>query len=447
MSASASEAQGLLDLAADLVAKARALGADEVSVGVSASSDVQLSRRDGKVEEAKEARTRRVGVRLLVDDRYSSHSTSDLRPEALEAFLARAVEASRYLEPDADRRLPPADDCGRGSAEAHLDHLAPAHAAFTAEDRAAWALAVEQAILALRDDRFISATAYTADGHGLHAQATSHGFADTTESAWYGAGGMLTLRDEGDRRPEGFSWFGARYRTDLPTVEAIAAEADRRAREAIGAAPAPSGTYPMILANHAAGRILGLLSGPLGGYALHHGRSCLADKLDAAIASEALTLRDDPTIPRGLASTPWDGDLRRAVPRTIVERGVLRSFYIDQFHARRLGRAPTTGGRTNWVVEPGAEPWEAVAKRFPKAILVTGFLGGNANGTTGDFSYGIRGQLLEHGEPVQPLAEMNVSGNLLTLFPKLLAVGTDVWTHSPVRSPTLVFDDVSFSGT
>src|SRR5690606_13048027 len=125
-----------------------------------------------------------------------------------------------------------------------------------------------------------------------------HGFADVTESAWYGAGAMLTLRDEGDRRPEGFAWFGARYRSDLPSPVEIAEEADRRAREAIGAGPTASGTYPMILANHAAGRILGLLAGPLGGSALHHGRSCLADKLGEAIASPALTLIDDPTIPR-----------------------------------------------------------------------------------------------------------------------------------------------------
>lgn len=136
-----------------------------------------------------------------------------------------------------------------------------------------------------------------------------------------------------------------------------------------------------------------------------------------------------------------------AKPRTIIEDGVLRSYYVDVFHGRRLGMEPTTGGRTNWVLPAGERSWQDLAKAFPKAILVTGFLGGNANSTTGDFSFGIRGRLLEHGEPTKALSEMNVSGNVLTVFHKLSALADDPWAFSSVRSPTLVFEDVSFSGT
>jgi PmbA protein len=136
-----------------------------------------------------------------------------------------------------------------------------------------------------------------------------------------------------------------------------------------------------------------------------------------------------------------------ARPRTVVDRGVLRMFYVSVYYGRKLGLPPTTGGRSNWVVTPGTRAPAAIAADLDRAILVNGFVGGNMNGTTGDFSYGIRGLLLERGEVVAPLSEMNVSGNLLRLLGQLEEIGDDPWMWSTIRSPTLLFRDVQFSGT
>jgi PmbA protein len=437
----------LLDLAAEVVRRARALGADEVRVGVSEGTSTTLARRDRKVEEATAATTRSLGLSLLVEGRWSTHGTSDLRPEAVARFLANAVEATRLLEPDPDRALPPPELCGRGSTEATLDHLDPTWARTTADDRAAWATALEEALLARRDARFVSAEAHVSDGHSRTAVVASNGFADVSESASFGFYGGVTLADDDGRKPEGGSWYGAVYRSDVPSFDRIADEAHAKAREALGAGPIASGRYPLVLENRVAGRILHLISAPISGAALHQGRSCLADALGTPIGSELLTIVDDPTLPRGLASTPWDADLMVARPRTIVERGVLTSFYLSMYHARKLGRPPTTGGSTNWVLPVGDRPALAHVAGAPKAILVTGFLGGNSNPTTGDFSFGIRGRLLEHGVPTAPLAEMNVAGNVKDVLHRLVALGNDPWTFSSTRSPTLVFDDVPFSGT
>lgn len=439
--------ENLLQLASDVVKRAQALGADEVRVGVSEGTQTSLGRRDRKVETATSSTSKSLGLSLLVDGRWSTHSTSDLRPEALQAFLSRAVEATRLLEPDPDRALAPAELCGRGVSEAQLDHLDPSWFTTTSADRARWCEELEEATLALRDDRFVSAEAHTSDGESTSAVVTSHGFADTSRSASFGFYAGVTLNDADGRKPEGGSWYGAVYRSDLPPFERLAEEAHAKAREAIGAGPIASGKYPMVLENRVAGRILHLLSGPINGSSLHHGRSCMADKLGERIGSSLLTIVDDPTIPRGLGSTPWDGDLMVARPRTIVREGVLESFYLSTYYARKLGVAPTTGGSTNWVVPPGTRAWPTIAADWDKAILVTGFLGGNANGLTGDFSFGIRGRLLERGVPTASLAEMNVSGNVLTIFHQLAEVGNDPWLWSSTRSPTLVFEDVQFSGT
>ena len=150
----------LLQLAEHAVKRARALGADQVTASVSAGSHVTIQRRGGKVEQATEATTRGLVVSVLCDDRFTSNSTSDLRPEALDAFLKRCVDAASFLEPDPDRALPDPAQCGRGVSEAQLDQDDPAWAQQTADVRSHQAEALEQAIEALHEDDVISSASY-----------------------------------------------------------------------------------------------------------------------------------------------------------------------------------------------------------------------------------------------------------------------------------------------
>lgn len=437
---------GLVDLASRVVARARALGAEEASVSVSSGSHVTIQRRDRKIEQATEATTRGLVLSVLANDRYTSNSTSDLRPEALEAFVRRSVESAVVLEPDPFRRLPARELCGRGVSEEALDQDDPAWAARTPGDREAQAERLENMLLELGGADSVSCSSTVADERGEGVRVMSNGFADGTAGAWFSVVADMTLAD-GDKRPEGYAVYSARHLADLPPDEVIAAECVQNVRERIGSRAIASGAYTMLLENRYAGRILGMLGGPLSGAALHEGRSCLPDHKDKLIASDLLTLIDDPTIPRGMGSRPWDGDAFASRVMPVVEKGVLRNYYVSQYYARKLGIDPTTGGKTNWIVAPGARSFAQMAKDQDRAIQVTGFLGGSANPTTGDFSFGIRGLLLERGEVVQSLSEMNVSGNILKILHQLVEVGNDPWTFSSTRSPAMMFSDVRFSGT
>lgn len=435
-----------LDIAHHAVRRARALGADEVCATLSRGVQASITRRDGRIEQATESETRSLSVSLLLDGRWSSHGTSDLRPDALEAFLARGVAATRLLEPDPDRRLPDPALCGRGASEAALDLLDPSWTHQTADGRAAAAEALEQAVDAVAIADRLSASVSVGDGFSSSARVTSDGFADATTDAWFMAMGDATVRD-GEKRPEASAWYGARYQSAVPAPTAIAAELAERVDARRGSGPIASGTYPLVLVNRAAGRLLGLLGGPLAGSSMHEGRSCLADRLGTAIGSSLLTILDEPLLPRGLASRAWDGDGLVARPFAVVEGGVLRSFYLNVYYGRKLGRAPTTGGRSNWIVPPGPRSWRDVIRDMPQAIVVDGFLGGNNNTATGDFSFGVQGALYERGERVRAISEMNVAGNLLEVLHQLVAIGDDPWLNSSIVSPSLVLDGISFSGT
>jgi len=159
-----------------------------------------------------------------------------------------------------------------------------------------------------------------------------------------------------------------------------------------------------------------------------------------------LTVIDDPLIVGGQGSRLYDGDGIAAKKRVIIDKGVLKSYYIDYYYSRKLGMEPTSGGSSNVIIEPGEKTLEQLIAQSKKGILVTGFIGGNSNTATGDFSYGIIGQLIENGKLVKPVNEMNLSGNLTEIWEHLVEMGNDPYPNSAWLRPSMFFRDIFFSG-
>ncbi len=89
---------------------------------------------------------------------------------------------------------------------------------------------------------------------------------------------------------------------------------------------------------------------------------------------------------------------------------------------------------------------DGILKLCGSGILVTDFNGGNSNPVTGDFSYGVEGFYFENGLIIKPVSEMLVTGNLLELWGRLIAVGNDARSCMSKLIPTLAFENVDFSG-
>ena len=436
----------LLETARRAVALARKAGADEAVSSVSRGVSVELSQREGLLEQATESRSSSLGIRLLVGDRYSSHGTSDLRPDAVEVFIARAVAATELLEPDPDRALPPAEACGMAEG-VDLDAYSDAQESLESSQRREQAAALEAALLELRERGTLrSTTAYAGDSRSASVVVFSNGFEGSSRSTSFGYGATITLEDVGGKLPEASTGYSASHAEDLPSIAAVAAEAWDRALRRLGSGPVPSGRYPMLLENRAVGRILGVMLSPMSGSALHYGRSCLDGKLGQAVAASHFELLDRPHITRGAGSRRFDSDGFPTRDRSLVGGGVLQCYLLNQYYARKLGLEPTTGGTSNLVIPPGPRSPQAIAADLPKAIRVESFLGGNANSTTGDFSFGIRGTFLEHGEPTSSVSEMNIAGNLFELYERYAEAADDVRLYGTSRVPSVLFDDIQFSG-
>lgn len=438
----ASLAEDLLNVARQGVELAKAAGAGAAFAHASRQRSVDFQSRNGVLERVTEATTREMSVEVWVDGRFGSASTTDLRPETLRGFIGDLVALTRALAPDPDRQIAdPALYAGRTDADLGL-----ADAAVLAVDRQRrMDLLAALAEPVLGKDRVISAACSASDEHVVFASASSNGFEGADEATTQWIGTDVTLRDEGDRRPEGGMDGGGRSVADLPDPRWVGEEALRWATARLGSAKGPTKKTTMVVHPRAAGRLIGALLSACDGASLQQKRSFWGPVRGKPVISPKLTITDDPHVVRGLGSRRWDHEGIAARARAVVTGGALVSPYLDTTYARKLGEAPTSGSSSNRVITPGKRDLASIVRDLPDAIHVTSWLGGNMNGTTGDFSYGLRGHVVRKGQIAESIGETNITGNVLDLFAHLVEVGSDPWRYSSTRTPTLVFEGVQFS--
>lgn len=433
----------LLNSAASAVEMAKKAGAQDAWASLSRDRSVSYTYRDGKIEKVEESTSRGLGISLYVDGRYSTHSTTDLRPDRLQSFIKEAVALTRALQPDPHRKIPdPALFKDRPTLD--LERQDPSIARITREQREAWC--AEMDARAHTDPRVISAESGLFSGESQGASASSNGFQGTWEGSYVGYNCTATVREGEDKRPEGSAAAVGRFLAGLPEPSKIADKALTRALERLGSKKGPTIRATMVVDPEAAVSLLSRALGPASAAAIQQGRSFWAGKVGQPLFGEKLTITDDPLIARGLGSRHFDGEGISAKKMPIVEKGVIKNLYVDTYYGRKLGLAPTTGSSSNRVVALGDRSLADLLAQAGSGIYVTSWLGGNSDSTTGDFSLGLRGHLIENGKIGAPIGEMNVTGNLPTLYKSLIAVGNDPYPYSSLRAPTLVFEDVQFSG-
>jgi PmbA protein len=437
----------LLEITRRAAELAKKKGATDASVGSYRARHVEVAWRDGRVEKVSESTTRGLGLDLYVDGRYASVSTSDLRPEALDRFLEDAIALARTLAPDPHRRLPE-PELYRGQANVDLELEDPSYAGVTAAQRRAEAEAVESAARAVRGaEAILSVSTSVSDTRSESALVHTNGFEGERQGTDFWIGAEVTVKDPDGRRPEEYAASGGRFRSAMEAPDAIGRRAAERAISRIGTRKGESAVLTMALDNRASGRIVGSLFGPLAAASIQQKRSFLEGKLGEPVGAALLDVTDDPLVPRGLGSRLYDGEGIAARKFPVFENGVLRTYYVDTYYGRKLGIPPTTSRSSNLAWSLGERSQAALLAELGEGVLVTGFLGGNSNGTTGDFSLGVRGFRVRGGALAEPVGEMNVSGNHLELWKRLAAVGNDPYPYSSMRTPTLVFEGVQFAGT
>lgn len=418
-------------------------GADDAWATASRSRDVEFQYRDGVLEKVKDTTSLSLAIQVYVDGRYSSHQTTDLHAGRLGNFVEEAVAITRALEPDEFRKITP-EPLFADRPTADLDLVDARVIELDRVQRNEWCGELDDA--AHGHERVISATSGVYDGQVWSASASSNGFLGEQESTYCWFGSEVTLRDAGERRAEDSFYAGGAHVADLPGPTEAGRVALERALSRLDSDKGPTLRTAMLVDARASAQLIDRLLRSATAGSVQQGRSFWSSLLGEQAFSDRLTIVDDPLIRRGMGSRHFDGEGISARRLPIIENGVVQNIYVDTYYGRKSGLQATTGMPSNRVISLGYASLQDLLAEIGAGVYVTSWLGGNADGTTGDFSLGLRGHLIEGGQIGRPVGEMNVTGNLRDLFGRLAMLGNDPYPYSTTLAPSMVFEDVDFSG-
>lgn len=407
-------------------------------------SDTEFEVRNEQLDRLQQSTERQMAFHLFVDGKYGAFSTNRLVKEELTAFIDEAVEAVKYLAPDPNRKLPSPELYFSGNAPS-LQLFDEAHQQVSPDQKLSLAKEVAAEILGA-DKRLLSVQSSWSDGRSMQYLVSSNGFEGEHEVTYYSLSACVSVKGKGDARPEAF-WYDQALTFNNLIKQGIGKEALGRALSKIGQQKVDSGKYTLLVDNMNSGRLLSPILSAINGPSLQQNNSFLLNKLNQYIVSEKVTLVDEPHVPGAFGSRWFDNEGVATQHRYIIEFGVLRTYFLDTYFALKMKMPQTISGPSRLVLKPGVRSCEAMMSDVEKGILVTGFNGGNCNSNSGDFSFGVEGFLIENGIIVRPIAEMNITGNMLSLWASLQEIGNDPRRNNAYLIPSLLFTDVNLSGS
>jgi len=418
-------------------------GCQAAKVSLYSGSNTSFELRDAQMDKLQQASESRMSLFLYVDGRYGTYSTNRLDKKELESFIRNGVESTRYLAEDEARMLPDASRYYKGG-KPDLQLLDPQFSAVNPDNKVALAQAIAEEALG-KDPRIISVESSYGDGDGFSYQITSNGFEGETQQSWYSLSASVAVKGEGEARPSSY-WYESSLYLDKLVKEGVGQKALERTLQKIGQKKAKSGRYTMVVDPMNSGQLLRPMLSAIFGSALQQKNSFLLDKLGQKVGSDKFTLLDEPHLIGASGARYFDSEGVATERRSVFDKGVLKTYYIDTYNAKKMDVDPTVANPSILVMQLGNKDLNGLISDVAHGILVTGFNGGNSNSSTGDFSYGIEGFLIEKGKLTLPLSEMNVTGNMITLWNSLAETGNDPRLNSAWRIPSLVFEGVDFSG-
>ena len=417
-------------------------GANEVVVNINESSSSSIEIREQKIDSLRESISNRLSLTLYVNKKYSSHTTNHLKKAELLKFVEGAVAATQYLAEDEFRYLPDPERYYKGGGE-DLKIMDPAIALLDPKTKIELARQAENEIFGT-DNRIVSVTANYSDNTNSGVFVASNGFEGENAESYAGITASVSVKGE-TGRPSDYWGEHCIYFDDLVKTD-IGKKALERTLQKLNPTKIASGKYPMLVDNMVAGNLIAPFISALNGSSMYQKNSFLIDRADTKVASDILSITDDPLLPKHFGSRHFDSEGISAVKRDIVENGILRNYFIGTYFGRKLDLPATTISPSNLVFKTGNRDRAALIKSLKRGVLVTGFNGGNCNGSTGDFSYGIEGFLIADGEIAHPVNEMNISGNMKEFWNTLIETGNDPYRFSSYLTPAMLFDNTSFSG-
>jgi PmbA protein len=450
----------LESLTADVVVLAMKAGASDAEAVVREGDEFSVNVRMGEVETLKESGSRGLGLRVFLGTRSASTSTSDLTTDGIRQLVNGAIALAKVTEEDPFTGLPETAEFGSTPGDLHL-YFDDVYS-LEGKERIEWARRAEAAALAA-DPRITNSDGGSFDAAtGRKVMANSRGFVGGYRTSYAGISAAPLAMDADGQMQRDSWWSGARRMADLESPESIGKEAARRTIRRLGARKVPTQRVPIVFAPEVARSLIGSVFEAAAGDSIWRHASFLAGRLGSQIAATTLTIVDDnamllPNGAGGFGSSPFDGEGLPSLRTVVVENGVLETYLLNTYSARKLGLksthnasrglAGTPGiGCGNLYLEPGPLSPEEIIAQTHAGLYVTSLMGFGTNIVTGDYSRGATGLMIENGQLTHAVEEVTIAGNLAEMMMNVTAIGNDLVFRGSVASPTIRIDGMTIAG-
>ena len=451
-----------MTLADEIIEKAIKRGCDSAEVFIKSAKGISAGAKDGDIE-ALEA-SNEIGIALRVIKGRSlgfSFSTSDADAD-IKKTIDEAIEGSRWTAEDIYNALP------SQATPANVMVFDKEIAVLKEDDLIKHALLLEEKARAY-DSRITKVRkAEVSAGTSATTVLNSKGASASYESSYVSAS-VTPLAEDGNDSQIGWGFASSRRLSEI-ALEDIAGSASRRAVELLGSRKIKPCKSPVILDPAVAVEFLGIVSASLSAEAVQKKRSLLAGKIGQSIVSPLIDIVDDGLRPWGTGTRPVDDEGVSVSCKTLISKGVLTGYLHNTYTAKKDGTVSTGNavrggskslpgvGATNIYIKPaknqgsggrgqGSEIQNySLVKSLSKGILITEVMGVHtANSVSGDFSVGISGLWIENGRALYPIKEAVISGNILELFRRVEAVGSDLTFYGGKGSPSILIGGMDIS--
>jgi PmbA protein len=434
--------------------EAKKKGATSVEVLFSGGESLAAGVRLGETEKLISARERRLGLRVFVGQSSATASTAEMDRDSIADFIADTVTLARLTATDPWSGLP--DPAWHPKVFPDLGLSDPECGIIDADRALEIARTAEKAALGA-DPRIRNSEGAEFDSSRYQIMfANSQGFFGQYEGSSFSLV-VQPIAQDGDAMQQGFWYTTNRKFNKLEDAEATGRTAATRALRRLGARKVKTTKVPVVFDPDMAAGLIRTLAGAASGPALYKGTSFLINRLSDRVAAPGVTIIDDGTMPGALGSKPFDGEGLATRRQHLVEKGVLKTYLLDCYSARKLKLSPTgnaarsvgsapTVSTTNLYLEPGQYTPEQIISSVKNGLYVTEMIGFGINMVTGDYSRGAGGMWIEEGKPAYPVQEITIAGNLKDMFLNIEMIGNDLQWRSSVVSPTLKIAEMTVAG-
>ncbi len=448
MSAGGRKRDPLQDLAEELVAYGKKLGADEVEVTLQEGHEFGVDVRLGEIENLIDSGSRYVTVKIIQDKRTALTTSSDLDATTLQTLIKNAVQRAALGSSDEFAGLPAADEDPIDPQT--LELFDPAIAELDSKKKIRMALETEK--IALADKRITNS-----HGAGFETReirtilANSLGITRSFSETYCSLGVGLQAGETNDL-VEGYWGCAKRHVSELDPPEVIADRAVARTVRQLGPRKIKTQMVPVLFEPEMTAWLIGFLFSCVSGVAVYNRATFLMDKLGKRVAQPELHVFDNGLLPRGLGSSPFDADGVPCRKTPVLENGILANYLCNTYAARKLdlastGNASGSGvGPSNFYLQAGPASQEEMVRSLDRGMILVRVLGHGMNSITGDISRGAFGLWVEKGEIAYPVSEVTISGNLGSLLENVIQVGNDLEFRSAVCGPSLLLDGLTIAG-